>query len=111
MAYKYLKSPELRVRGVTRNASSASAVSLASQGVEIVEADLDNPSSLATIFHGAHTIFALTDFWQPYFSAPEHITSDPSDKKKGEYAIRIELRRGKAIADYAAKALADEGIL
>ncbi|XHG05012.1 hypothetical protein AWENTII_008264 [Aspergillus wentii] len=48
------------VRAVTRNCNSNEAQNLKSQGVEVVEADLDDLSSLSAAFDNAHVIFAVT---------------------------------------------------
>jgi len=53
-------SAQYSVRAVTRSASNPKAQSLKSKGAEIVEADLDNASSLPAALAGAHTVFAMT---------------------------------------------------
>jgi len=97
------------VRGITRNVSSAAAQALSAQGITIVAADLDDPSSLVPAFSGAHVIFALTDFWAPYFAAFAEL-SKVSDRATAEHAIKIEIRRGKNLVD-AAAAVLPEGTL
>jgi len=98
------------VRGVTRLASSSSAKALQEKGIQIVEADIDNPSSLITAFSGAHVIFGVTDFWQPFFAAfPE--LSKISDRATGEHAQAIEVKRGKSLVDAVAAVSEKEGIL
>ena len=52
------------LRAVTRNTSSVKAISLTSQGVEVVAGDFDNPRSLDAAFSGALVIFSVTDFLQ-----------------------------------------------
>lgn len=67
ISYFLAQSPQTyRLRGLTRNASSASAQALTGQGVEMVAGDLDDLSSLGRAFEGADAIFAVTDFWGPY---------------------------------------------
>ncbi|KAI1282846.1 hypothetical protein F5Y07DRAFT_351092 [Xylaria sp. FL0933] len=51
------------IRAVTRNPSSASAKALEVRGVSIVQADLNNTTSLKPAVAGSHAIFAVTDFW------------------------------------------------
>jgi hypothetical protein len=65
-----------------------------------VQADVDNHSTLLPAFHGAHVIFAVTDFWAPYFSNFSE-KSKVSDRATGEYAFDVEIRRGKNIVDAA----------
>src|SRR5271156_1821316 len=59
-----IKSKKFRVRGVTRNAQSMQAKELASQGVEIVEASLDDVESLKVAFHGVYGVFGVTNYWE-----------------------------------------------
>jgi uncharacterized protein YbjT (DUF2867 family) len=58
-----LADPEgpFTVRALTRNADSAR--DLAAQGVEVVEADLDDEASLRKAFAGAYGAFVVTNFW------------------------------------------------
>lgn len=98
------------VRGITRNDSTPAAQALVSAGIEIVQADLDDPSSLSNVFAGAHAVYAVTDFWAPFFAAYPRLASI-SERATGEHAFAIELSRGRNIADAAAAALAKEGIL
>ncbi|KAH8589149.1 hypothetical protein B0O99DRAFT_637359, partial [Bisporella sp. PMI_857] len=53
-------SSKYSVRAITRSASNLQAQILKSKGAEIVEADLNNPSSLKAAVAGAHTVFAVT---------------------------------------------------
>jgi uncharacterized protein YbjT (DUF2867 family) len=50
-------------RAPTRNADSGRARELASQGVEVIEADLDDETSLRKAFDGAYGAYAVTNFW------------------------------------------------
>jgi hypothetical protein len=69
-----LSSPPfpVHIRGTTRNVSSSASQSLIARGIEMVQADFNDPSSLSTAFAGAWAIFAVTDFW-------ERFSQDPSD--------------------------------
>ncbi len=57
------------VRAVTRNPESAAAVSLRTQGAEIVQADLDDVTSLAAAVDGSYAIFAVTNFFEAFPTA------------------------------------------
>jgi len=72
------------VRAVTRDASKDSAKALAARGVEVVTADMNNPESLKPVLAGSHSVFAVTNFWDP----------DNMDPKK-------ETQQGKNVADAA----------
>lgn len=98
------------VRGITRSTTSPSALALKARGLTLVEADLDNSTSLIKAFSGAHVIFAVTDFWAPFFASFEKL-SKISDRATGDHAFEIEVTRGKRIVDAVAKVLADEGVL
>ena len=58
-----LKSPEeYSVRAISRNSESNAAKTLTARGVEVVQADMDDVTSLITAFKGSYAIFAVTDF-------------------------------------------------
>ena len=59
-------------RAITRDPAGEKASSLADQGVEVVQADLDDEASLARAFAGAHGVFCVTNFWE-HFSADKEI--------------------------------------
>ena len=50
-------------RALTRNADSPVARDLASNGAEVVEADLDDEGSLRKAFGGAYGAYVVTNFW------------------------------------------------
>ncbi|KAI1147402.1 NmrA-like family-domain-containing protein [Nemania diffusa] len=64
----FLNDPKLSsawaVRGVTRDVSKESAKKLASQGAEVVSADLNDKSSLVKAIAGSDTVFAVTNYWE-----------------------------------------------
>jgi uncharacterized protein YbjT (DUF2867 family) len=64
-----------RIRGLTREQSSAKAQELANKGVEIVAADLDNVPSVVKAFADASFIFSVTNLGS---------TSDPRNANKGK---------------------------
>lgn len=51
------------VRALTRRPDAPAAVDLAHAGATLCAADLDDPASLHHAFEGAHSVFAMTDFW------------------------------------------------
>lgn len=70
-----------RVRGVTRNPQSEKALTLSRLGAEMVQADMDDPASLAKAFGGAQRVFSVQSW----------ITS----------GVDGEVRQGKLVADAA----------
>ncbi len=53
------------VRVPSRNPASDSAKALAGRGVQVVKADLLDPTSLGPVFEGAYGAFIVTNFWDP----------------------------------------------
>ena len=51
------------VRAITRDAQSDKAEELARMGAEVVEADIDDETSLVEAFRGVHGAFLVTFFW------------------------------------------------
>lgn len=114
VARRFLQDSRFKVRGLTRNPKSPAAEELATLGVEMVQAELDDPSTLIKAFRGANVIFSVTQYWEPFFR--------PDCRKKAaelgitcrRYAYDVELQQGKNIADAAATTvdtLDDNGFL
>ncbi|KAL4866717.1 hypothetical protein BDV12DRAFT_198935 [Aspergillus spectabilis] len=57
-------NPRYTIRAITRNPQSTAAKALASQGIEVISADLSDISSLTAAFKGTHAIFAVTNFFE-----------------------------------------------
>jgi uncharacterized protein YbjT (DUF2867 family) len=93
-----LADPEGRftVRALTRNADSGKASEFATQGVEVVEADLDDEPSVHKAFDGAYGAFVVTNYWAQ--RTPEQ------DKAR----TRAEMELAQAAA--AARAAKDAGL-
>ena len=60
-----LAARNLKVRVASRNPSSDAAKALTARGVEVVKADLLEPSSLEALYDGAHGAFLVTNFGDP----------------------------------------------
>jgi uncharacterized protein YbjT (DUF2867 family) len=69
-----LRDPEggFAARAITRNADSARAKALTDAGVEVVEADVDDPASVRAAFEGAYGAYCVTFFWEHF--SPERET-------------------------------------
>lgn len=72
------------VRGVTRNPESESAKALTTQGIDLVQGDMENPDSLRLLFKDVYGIFLVVNGFEVGFEA--------------------EVRQGKHVADLAAEA-------
>ncbi len=57
------KAGPFRVRAITRDPNSAAGKALATQGAEVVAADLGDPKSLDRAFAGAHGVYCVTFYW------------------------------------------------
>jgi len=102
VAARFSKEPDIHVRGLTRNPSSPAAQKLAAQGIEIVQADLDEPESLQSAFAGANIIFSVTNYWEPFFRPDCREKAQKLGISCRKYAYDVEYEQGKNIADAAA---------
>lgn len=91
------------LRGITRNPSSPKSISLASLGVEVVAADIDNPSSLDAAFKGASVIFSVTNFWQSFADPSLRERASASGQIIGVVSKENEAQQNRNIIDAAAK--------
>jgi hypothetical protein len=66
----------------------------------MVQADVNNTSSLLSAFRGASLIFGVTDFWT-IFKDPSSQTLKKPGQDITEYCFEVELRQGKNLADAA----------
>ncbi|KAL1691088.1 hypothetical protein GGG16DRAFT_91724 [Schizophyllum commune] len=92
----FLEIPGWKVRGVTRNPDGAKGRALAARGVEVVKADLNDVASLTAAFTGAHAIFAVTDFWAPFFDPATEAKLGPG-QLMNEYCYDAEVQQAKNI--------------
>jgi uncharacterized protein YbjT (DUF2867 family) len=60
-----LQRGRFAVRVLTRSPESDKAKALVARGVEVVAADLNDPSTLVPAFRGSHGAFLVTNFWDP----------------------------------------------
>ena len=95
-------SSQWRIRGLTRDTSSSASRDLAAKGIEMVQADLHDPSTLLPAFKGANLIFSVTDFWKPFFNPANQSAAEESGKSIGRLAYELEYEQGKNIVDAAA---------
>lgn len=103
VAQRFLKDSNYHIRGLTRNPSSPTAQSLAAQGVEVIQADLDDVESLKSSFAGANIIFSVTDYWEPFFRPDCRQKAAEKGISCCRYAYDVEFQQGKNIADAAAQ--------
>jgi len=57
---------QFQPRALTRDAGADKARELAVRGVEVVQAELDDPESLKKAFQGAYGAFCVTNFWEHF---------------------------------------------
>ena len=73
-----------KLRALTRRPEAHEAQSLARQGVQVVQGDLEDPASIARAAEGAYGIYSVQDFWS--------------------VGAKREVQQGKNLADGAKKA-------
>ena len=73
-----------KLRALTRNPGSATAQDLTRQGIDVVQGDLEDPTSLGRAAHGVYGIYSVQDFWS--------------------VGAKREVQQGKNLADAAKKA-------
>jgi uncharacterized protein YbjT (DUF2867 family) len=64
----FLKDENWKIRGLTRNPESERAKALSAMGVEMVKGDLGDLASLERAFSGANVIFAITDYYENFWT-------------------------------------------
>src|SRR5437879_5342798 len=52
-----------KLRALTRHPANAAAQDLARQGIEVVQGDLEDPTSLESALRGAYGVYSVQDFW------------------------------------------------
>lgn len=70
-------SGPFRARALTRDTNSEKARALAALGAEVVQADVDDDTSLQRAFEGAHAAFCVTFFWD-HFSPEKELAQAAS---------------------------------
>jgi hypothetical protein len=103
VARRFLQNRTYRVRGLTRNPNSPAAQALAAEGIEIVQADLDDVASLLAAFAGANLIFTVTNYWEPFFRPDSRQKAAELGVSCRRYAYDIEYQQGKNLADAASQ--------
>ena len=102
MANAYLKEAGWSIRGLTRDPNSGSSKSLSAKGIEMIQADLHDPSTLVPAFKGANVIFSVTDFWKPFFNPANIERAKQEGISIGQLCYNLEYEQGKNIAAAAA---------
>jgi uncharacterized protein YbjT (DUF2867 family) len=75
-------------RAITRDPASDAAKALSSEGVEVVQADLDDQASLTDAFAGAHGAFCVTNFWEHF--SPEREKAQAANLARAAYTAGVE---------------------
>jgi putative NADH-flavin reductase len=57
---RFLKDPEYKVRGVSRDPTTKSSQALVARGVEVVQGDLLDLESLKAALKGANVVYGIT---------------------------------------------------
>ncbi|KAM3081242.1 hypothetical protein ACMFMG_005197 [Clarireedia jacksonii] len=102
VATRFSRDPNFKIRGITRKPFSTTAQILSAQGIEIMQADFEDASSLIAAFRGANIIFSVTNYWEPFYSPAARARAAELGISIREYAGIVEERQGRNIADAAA---------
>lgn len=101
----FLASSDWHIRALTRNPASAKAQAIPkSEYVTVEQADTTNWLSLLAVFEGCDAIFAVTDYWAPFFNSElrkQHAVGPDPGKAIREWAYEDEINHGKNIAKAA----------
>jgi uncharacterized protein YbjT (DUF2867 family) len=77
-----------RVRAITRKAGGDKAAELRKLGAEVLEADLDDESSLAKAFAGAYGAYCVTNYWEHF--KPEKELSQARNMAQAAKAAKLQ---------------------
>jgi hypothetical protein len=103
VAKAFLKDPEYKIRGVTRDPAKAESKALVAQGIEIVKGDVEDVESLKSAFKGAHTVFGNTAFSNAFAMPTDaDIEKLRPNQTLREWCYESEVQQGKNIADAVA---------
>jgi NAD(P)-dependent dehydrogenase (short-subunit alcohol dehydrogenase family) len=102
VASTFLAEPGWKVRALTRDTSSTKSQALAARGAEVVQADIDTPSSLSAAFEGASVIFGVSDFWGMFWNPANKDKAKPGQSLLA-WVGEHEEHQLKNIIDAAAK--------
>ncbi|GKT51053.1 NmrA-like family domain-containing protein 1 [Colletotrichum spaethianum] len=94
----FLSLPGWRIRGITRDPSSAAALAWKSKNVELVQGDVDDIPSLKRAFSGASSIFAVTNFWGHMFDPSNYPKAQQAGLSINEFAYQREISQGMNMA-------------
>ncbi len=82
------RNGEFKVRAITRNASSDKARELVSRGVEVVEANVDDKTSLVKAFKGAYGAYCVTFFWEHFSPEKENLHAKNMAEAASEAGVK-----------------------
>ncbi|KAK4959956.1 hypothetical protein LTR10_002845 [Elasticomyces elasticus] len=92
VAKAMLKVDGWKVRGITRNVNGRGAQALASEGAEMVAADIDDVESMTKAFEGVQAVFCVTNFWE---HLGRGLDADVAGEKEASQAFSIALAASK----------------
>lgn len=99
----FLSDSTYHIRALTRNPNSSKAQSLVakSSNIELVSADLSDPTSLSQAFQDATAIFAVTDWMAIYQDPSTHSARLLPDQSVNQYACTLETQQARNVFDVA----------
>jgi hypothetical protein len=98
----FSKLSDWKIRGISRNAKSDASLAWTQKGVEVIQADFNDPTTLSDVFVGATAIFVNTNFWDLFYN-PAIQSLLAAGQTINEYCYEQEVQQLKNIVDTAAK--------
>src|SRR5215471_12707768 len=81
---RHMRPKGWKLRALTYRADSSAAGKLASQGIEVVRGNMEDPASLEPAMRGVYGVYSVQDFWS--------------------VGVKREVQQGKNLADAAKRA-------
>ena len=82
------KDGEFKARIITRNADSEKSKELAKLGAEVVEANVENKTSLVNAFKGAYGAYCVTFFWEHFSPEKENLHAKNMAEAASEAGVK-----------------------
>ena len=106
----FIQDDQWKIRAVTRSTDSQKAKDIASRGVKVVAADLNDGNSISAAFDGAHAIFVVSDSWGIY-GDPANASKPARGEPLNLWAARTEKQQLINAIDAASKVASLERLI
>lgn len=76
-------NPDYKLRDFTRNTNSTTTLDLASKGVKVVQANLNNPGLLRVTFAGLYTVYSVIDILEIQAELENNAATAAAEERQG----------------------------